>query len=645
MGIFTHDPRESLALSVMRWRGDFIPPSPEEILSLANSGKLDQETLEQIWESQNTVRQLVREIDTVPRDFNPYNVSAQPLEVINAYRLVVSQLLDSGVARWILALDWLVDRDESWDTSLWLIPEWVKSLRDRQSLQESTFWVFHIFMDKGSWNGRKQLNLRRSPVPDGNTPFIHVWVWDRLYFNISDIIAQWVQKDFRNNKHVGKAIGIISQIVQVNLRKRWYTEDTDYAIGKWVEKEDASFDMNEIYDILRWLRFDNSPSEDVIDIEHGSIFSSEIFSWDDTDLIWVPELYVILIILWYDTNKIYTFLSHRFTDISNKLSVARDALSDEESRNPEWKFNPRKSQLKKVVKDLEEFYKELSEVITWWPWSMKAYFSEKWIWNINLPKDVFEDDFFRGIYADSASETRPNLNERAVINFHDFFQWYFTDIRKKLFSWHAERFMFIHATRSDSHEDDSNFEADMRDNLKILAQWWILLTDWVNESFSWLHRLEIINSLVEKHNNTQNQNGEKCEVKVLFDEENKKVKSIIVLKWGWNIDTLLEWLLDKNVQLREVQESITCVSVYIEQQLRKCIIWSEWKVHRLKWKHWLMPLMVKEILKRVKMDSNDSVEDEIIRESLDWEILEFFEEHQDFFSFLEPSEWLLHTSQ
>lgn len=637
MWIFFRDPRESLALAIMRWKGEFVPPTPEEILKMANENNLTPEVTQQIKESQGRVEELIWEMDHVPRNFNPFNIDVQPENIRNAYKSIVSQLLESRVAKANLALDWMVNRMETWDISLWLVPGWVQKLRDRLSREKPSFWKFHLFMDKWSGNGAKLWKLQRTPIPEGQTPFIHVWVWDKLYFNISDIISQWIQKRFKSNWHVHKAIWIISQIVQVQLRKRWYTQDTDYAIGKWIPKEDASFDMNEMYDMIRWLRFDNSPSRDVIDIENGSIFSSETFPWDDTDLIWVSELYVILIILWYDKSKIYTFLSHRLTDIWNKLQVARAELQQEVQKYPEGTFNPRKSQLKKIVKDLAGFYKELQEVVSKWSWSMDSFFSEKNLGDINIPKDVFEDEFFRGIYTDRAQWARPDLNERVVLNFHDFFQGYFTDIKKKLFPSHAERFMFIHATRSDSHEDDKSFEADISDNLKILAQWWVLLTDGIMESFSWLHRLDIVKKIVERHNKQQEQAGEKCEVKVLFDEKNKKIKSIIVLKWWGDMDNLMDWILGENIQMRELQEISTNISVYIEQELRKCIMWSEGKVYRLKWKHWLMPLMVKEILKRVQMDNTDSVEDDTIREILNHEIDDFFQENQDFFSFLEPS--------
>jgi len=553
----------------------------------------------------------------------------------NTYKKTVSGLIATRNAIPNLALDWLVDRDRSGEKSLGA-KEWsVKRIRDKLSCLPSTFWRFHTFLDKWPWNGKKVSELKRSKVPEWNTPFIHVSVGDKYYFNISDIISQWIKKELRNNAHVIKAIWIISQIVQLQMREKLYTQNTDYAIGKWELKEGAEYDMNQIYTILQSLRFDDNPSKDVIDVENGTIFSSEIFSWDDIDLIWWSELYIILILLWLDKSKILIFFAHRLTDISSKLEQAKTELNT----FPENEFNLMKSKQKKVVKDLEWFHRELQDMVSNWPWSMESYFSSKWIWNIELPVDVFDEEFFKGIYNSWYAESRPNLNEKAVIYIHDLFKWFFTDIRRKIFTNKAERMMFIHATRSDSHEDDETFKSDTTTNLKILAEWGIMWWDWCNESFSWFHRLDIIEEAIKKHNESTQQFWEKCQAQVLFDTHTQRIDSVVIRKGRGTISELFDDELLDGEELKSIDEARNNISVYIEQKLRRLIVWENYEIYRLKGMHWVFKVCIKEILRRLwDMNEDEILEDTIIKQWVDDEVESLFREQAEFFSLPEPFE-------
>jgi len=629
MSVFQLDTRKSLAL-------DMLSADPEIIKCRKEYEDIwiQGDTLDEVLYNNQKVIDLVNQIDQVPRDLNPFRLWKASDKVRNAYISVVKKLLESKIAKAILALDWSIDREESADSSLWLVEDGTGCIMDELSQQAPSFWKYHLYMDKWLWNGMRLRKLRERWIQKKKTtPFISVWVWDSLFFNIQDVLMDCVKKDYHGNNHIHKAVWILSQMLQVRLRQRWYREETDYAIWSWKPKEEEEcFDINDIYDELSKLLDDQNTINFIFNRDTGSVLGSEIFEWDDTATIWIVEFYILEMMLWKERSSTMTYFSHRLNEISEQISIVTSELEKY------WEnFSFRKSQLKKILKDYEHFKGQLESIIREWSFGKTGSFlRDKWVENIHGFRDIFEENFCVWVQ-NPERDDKIDLRERVKVNFHDFFRWYFTDIKKKLFTWHAERFKLITSTRSDSHEDERTFLRDMRDNMEKLAPGWVLLTDGINESFTWVHRLEGVIQVVEKYNNAQAQESEKCHLHVVFDTKKSGIQSVVIVKWGENIRIVEKYIdVDNGMELRKPWDVEVNISVYIEQELRKMIIWSENKVHRLKGKHWAIPVAKKEILKRLQMSSEDSVEDETIREYVLSEIQDFVEEQQDFFSQLEP---------
>lgn len=628
MKVFHTDPRKTLALAILSQDPDIIGRRKE----LLDNWIKEEKAIEWVLFYHKKIQELVSRMDDVPRDFNPFRISKASDKVRDSYIYIVKKLLDAKIAKASLALDWSIDREGSADNSLWLQEGATSDIMDDLSEEEPTFGKYHIYMDKWLGNGLRLRKLRERRVKSEHTPFICVWVGDSLFFNIQDILMEWVKKEYHNNSYIGRAIGIFSQMVQIKLRERLYTEDTDYAIWSWKQRENVEFDMNEIYKILHELQFQSDTRHLIFDRENGNMLWSHIFEWDDTVVVGISEFYILEVLFGWSRVETMTHFSHRFSELSDKISIVEKEIA---SYGGEFSF--RKSQLKKVLKDYKKFQRELSVIIKSGSLGkIGAYLESKGLWNINTPEDIFEESFFKWINAQDNS-SRPDLNERIKLSFHDFFKGYFTDIKKKLFIWHAERFKFITSTRSDSHEDERTFLQDIWYNMQMLAPGGVLLSDGISESFTWLHRLESIYWQVERYNNQTTQDSEKCILKVLFDTKNHRIQSIAILK-GREDASIVEKYLNEGIEIQTPDDALGNISVYIEQELRKIVIWSENKVHRLKWKHWAIPVAIKEILHRLKMDPTDTINDDLIRESVLGEVKDFVKEQQDFFSQLEPVE-------
>jgi len=715
--VFTRDPELSMALDILRWttKDSFIQKILDSIRSqliisardilwengilwnkwiLYTSWGLDEAKKALIGSTRENLQWLYEEIRNVPRDINPAQIWKEGEAVRTSYKSIVKKLLEAKILKPILALDWSVGRDETADSSLWLVKGWIWKLRDILSRRPSSFWKYLLYMDKWPWNGVKLASTNQQPIPEEWNHVIHIGVGDNLYCNVSDILLQWIKKTYRNNPHVVEAMRVISQVVQVQLRKKWYTENTDYAIGKWEEKPDTQYDLNDIYTILRNLRFDTDwdLSQSVLDINKALLFSSEIFEGDDTQTLSAPVLYVICLVLWMQHDQISWFFTSKMMQLQKEVGT----LGSEQEKYREDEFSYRKSQLKKLLKNSQAFLTEIQSIVksSVWKGGFSNFLESNWLRNITHPKDIFEDDFFVWISPSQYSESTPiDLNILPVVYFHNFFRWYFTDIPDKLFPSTAERFMLMTSVRADSHEDESNFRKDIRKNLSKLAQGWVLLSDGITQSFTWLHRISTLKRVLSTHNASKKWKWkEACCAQVLYDPKyeswysdddiktditqvlnqprrallNKDIevdgaektrewtdlrsplRAIFVQKsWedssNWLTDDEFASFLDvekwvKKVPLEEVENY---AGIYIEQKFREIIIGEKQEdVHRLKWKHWAIPITVKEILRRLwcpnetwkPMKYNEDVSKEDTKTRVDREICIFLEDHWTFFN-------------
>ena len=580
-----------LATDIVAWLGYPIL-SREEIISWLKAcddrtSDFVAELLQWQEEAEDRRQNVVAAMSRIPRASNPLKLESSRLE---DYCFVVKSMVAARVAKPILALDWSVERDDTADESLWLRKDWLIGLRNILAKRSPSFWSRHLYIEKWPGNGYKLNEIRNKPIPEGRTPFIHVWVGDNLYFSIEGILSQCIEQDSREDTHVKKAIAILAQVIQVVLRKRWHSEDSNYAIGTWKEKESASFDLNEIYDVIRELRENQGLLKMVLDTDTWQLLSSHIFEGDDIDVLGIEELYILLLLLWEDHDQIQGRFVSRLTEMRQSLDVVNSELEKLEGDT----FNLKRSRLKKVQKDLAQFTWRLESFVAW---NMQGGngMTDSWITK-KREKDIFKSEFRAGIKDRGDCF---DLNQLPIVYFEDFFRGYFTDI-PKIFNGFAEKAILMSSVRWDSHEDSEKFREDILGSIKKMAPWWVLITDGIVESFSWLHRLWEVQSLIDQQ--TPKYDSDIVSWQVLYNTKENRIRSVMIEKSGrcklaGLSPTEKESIRDTDCEYKEITDVANYAWIVAEQILRRIII-EELGVIWLKSKHWMIPLIVKEVLQR-----------------------------------------------
>jgi hypothetical protein len=563
--------------------------------------------------------------------------SSFPLGTLEAYRDSVASIIASGQAVPILARDWSVNRQESADIALGFGGKGILKLRDILACKDPSYAMGHIHLDKGPGDGSMLHRFRNTPMSNPTTtqkqsPFLHIGVGDKLYFTLESILEKCFLEERSKNPHIVKALKVLTQMLQIKLRERWYdTDKTDYAINKWVRKDDTkSFDMNDIYIAYRELCQDTSTIQKIFDETSWQIQSSHIFEWDDTEVLDVDTWYTLLVFLWKTPTEIRGLFNELLLELKKQVESIKRERDKKLTEHTPGEIDFRKSRLKRTAEHYESFYNDLKN-----RFEIGGTWFSNGIDGITSRESLFQKEFMNGVDNKTAKNSITlNLNRLPDLYFQGFVFGYFTEIQKILDD--TQQCMLITAIRSDSHEDDTNFKKDIAWNLKKLTAGWVLITDGVNESFSGRSRIHILQQMMV-------QRSDEYKAEAIYNPNTMKVCSVLIQRrsnTGYltpkEKETLLaQWWKEEGIEANiciGLKIAADYASVFIEHTIREKIIASyKWRVEKLQWMHWKIPLLVKKVLEKAGMKHNDTTDQgtrEILEEYIHEVLNETFKSQQ-----------------
>jgi len=467
-------------------------------------------------------------------------------EALDVYERISELLIISGVSELITAGDWSVNRMLLAEKSHWLQEEGFHKLQTTlaQKYEWDSVWEKPIHLHKWPGNGILPRYLMKV-WEDDQVSWQQLWIGDKLYFPLENILYKFVKERYHDEENIKVFVDILSTILKLRLKNRWFQADTA-SIGKWKSKT-AFCNLNDIFSELE--DFSKNPTEDILNLFNpntGKIKSSEQFEFDSSKELTLNVQGILLRLLWRPKNETVVMmlkglykklqrekkpLRHRIESlriIKNKLKKNKwgqnitDIMLREISYFSKKHIQPQKSDISepwyrdRLINYIEDHILELV-----WVYDSTSQALKKWTFktedidveqitnrvfrnNIGIFeddftseiffKDIFTQDFFGKIFDDDNNRGDINLNRESVMYFWDFSQWYFTEIPDVI----PQHVHLISATRSDSHENDEQFEEDIYNNLKKLAPGWVITTDGMKASFSCIYRFHEITQALKK---------------------------------------------------------------------------------------------------------------------------------------------------
>lgn len=451
----------------------------------------------------------------------------------------------SWVSLLITAWDWCVNRIEWAEKSQWLQKDWFEKLEQTLSTKYFNYskWVTPIHIHKWPWNLAlvKHLEEARKKNKD-----LKEWqelsIWDHIYSPIEGILHNQIKKTYRynkkneDNKTTMWIVEIFSIILKKLLKRKWYNRN-DKKSSIWEwEKKIPIHNLNDIYDELKKV-IDNF--DDYIHLAYDIKTNEVIKSWqfqDDFKEKARPDIIEAVNFLLWKNNNIYSWSICIF----------------------EWESKETNA----------EFLLEL----------------------------IFNKNFVKSTKASKDKERNLNLNHKADFWFEWFTQWYFTDIPKI----YKESPLLITATRSDSHENDEDFKKDIEWNIDSLLPWWCLLTDWGKQSFTEIHRFDIIEDIISKR--------PWYKAEIIYNKNQWRDYSVLIQKEhpnGYLTDVEKEDIFSSEVEFQDLSKTKNTPVNFLLNITRKTIL----ELTKVSWEDFNVDIFgeIKEIEKEVIWVLNNTI--------------------------------------
>lgn len=523
-----------------------------------------------------------------------YNLPHYSLEAEKVFEKVKKYLLYSWAAILITAGDWSVDRMRAAESAHGLkehgfsLLEWV--------LEKKYWGESRIHLHKWPWNGALMQELREE-----GRGWEEIWVGDKLYFSLEDVLYPHINISLcREDKFYAGMLNIVFSMIKKWLKEKWFENTGTAVISKW-EQAVPFCDLNEIFDVVKdIIAHPQKHFSRVFDEEKWKLIISTDFEDDAFQSISTEQFKFIVGNLWYFWKDLHDRVKNHFemenTDKREAIYIRRRNIESiyNAVKKVTWEFKSsvKEETLNMILARADELWVDIYNKLktpdikkenwdSWFERSKKILDSEISELDSEKFKDFWDEwkvsveEFFAQIFTESFlknvlwEESSLNLNNEINIFPQNFTQWFFLEI-PKLFPQLWGRISLISATRSDSHEGDTDFENDIKNNLDLLAPWWCLITDGIRESFSRVFRFPEIRSIFEGNNEEYNV--------FLVVSKRKIPKSLLIQK-----KHPTRWYLTED-QLREIYrddvdfEHIERVWPYLEiiSEVRERVLTITW---------------------------------------------------------------------
>ena len=491
----------------------------------------------------------------------------------------------------IIAGDWSVDRIQEAEKCLWLrrngfdTMQWV--LADKYGWEEPV----HLHKWFGDGTLMQRLSMQSRSTGSG---WIQKWIADKVYFSLESILNQflyepnhkWSVHDEELYKQYQKSfLWALAAGMKKSLKDAWFTSVEWAALWSWKPRGEFR-DVNEVYSIVEQLRVNpRDPKHHFSEVYNETTwkFTVSVDFESDTRKMESRGLeYLIQRFLQKDHQQALEEINkhkHKYQQQEEKrLQRVLSCIEEERYDEIAGDLAPiLQSQWVKVYKQATVVQKKwaankLKELTNWELENLYyatgdlekicAMFSrfsqqdkDRFLWNF-LNKDFLSRDH------------QPNLNEYATAFTDNATIGMFTDIPEVYWK---QSVNLITATRSDSHENDTDFESDLRWNLEVLKPGWVLFTDGTRQSFSRIERFDIIQNIV--------QGRDDVEVTVVCDMLWNPVSCMIQKKHpeGYLTEDEKYEFISWEFQFRTLTEILTDKKISIDRQLRREVLaLGEW---------------------------------------------------------------------
>jgi GMP synthase-like glutamine amidotransferase len=487
------------------------------------------------------------------------------------YREVANLLVHAGIACPSFLADWSIDRVEEAEDALGIrsfnTVERVlanKYAYPGDQVLRRTGRCRHLH--KGPGNGvlmyylRKGKRDRREPNPDPaalhadnvfqgtkyersrSEQWQEIGVGNTLYFSLETLLSDFAHDDVRDDPEKRVIIRVLSTALQRALRHHWFkpVRGESNMVQDWIPIR--PIDLN---DILIFL----SRPQEWLDphkiFEQGKYFDSNEFEEDTIRALKSKAKKWLLRYLGQSPGLNEYLKQRRMANQKERIRALHDLLTKVNSvlrgevseRTPEIR-----SEFDRIVGrtvSLDENEDELSvmrvELIDALRSAEEQRVSIRESDEPGLPlsnvrdclSEVFKEEFVRSVethafYEDpeyrKRSKTFFDLNRQGPeMYLHNFVLGKFTGMPGKF---PPESFLLMTGVRSDSHENNEEFEKDIKGNIDLLEPGGVLLTDGIRESHSRIYRFEAIRSALH---------GE-VRAEVVCDERTHNPVSVLIQK-------------------------------------------------------------------------------------------------------------------
>lgn len=481
--------------------------------------------------------EFVAALDTFYRRLDPRNERLfngfVGQRVRAAYRLL---LIAGGAARASVWQDWRVERDEA-QLSERL---GVRSMMELEAAWSETYAPDaqrSVHFVKGPGDGRTPVQWEQERKIHISTShgtvlrqerWSHVGMGDRLYFDIGPILERFIKTDPRQSprEHARARIvvDVLSYALQHRLREQWtpfLRRQQPHPTGPKGKKSGPHFfDLNQIFSLLR----DPTLFDDIE--EMGHILTSDEFVDDGTMLLdkktqrWIAGFRGGSSLAVGAQGKIAQRRSNYVRMLFQRRALIEEIIEEMKTKDlpmararvigdqwEQWTGGKVSALNKKRLLELyRTLLKEVKMHITSSTASAEAraegprLTQEQWATQIlSALRQYFLPEFVQAVenkdqyasqtYYQDLPLSAPDLNTLADFEPHQFIPGYFERMPDLLGPEAQKGVSIMSSVRSDSHEDDAAWDADIRGNLPFLAPGGILITDGQRESYSRVQRL------------------------------------------------------------------------------------------------------------------------------------------------------------
>lgn len=441
------------------------------------------------------------------------------------FQIVMQFLHRANLVVPIVAGDWEVDRTGEAVKSLGLksYEALEQTLAERYPLADQED-KYYRHLEKGVGNG-EALYLRRKANEklSKEKHFEQFGIADKLYFPIEKLLKRFLKPEHQKPEKQ-KFVECLGYALRQELKGRWFDVEGSI-IRKWKPKggEQEVFDLNVIFELLKnprpWLEKWYSPLT-------GTFKFSHEFEHDQLEKLPIEQHHDLLKFSGYDAAECQKIINERkIKDIAelqrhidSKSHVLRTIIRELGESNPD-EINKNLNKWLGKIKlglepdrdisfipgDFEGLILYLDETIQIYQSVLRDTRIEKQ--NIlrnaakpvrskssNLLKDIFQPEFAEAVETEGSKAI--DLNNHAPVDLKNIVIDFFDKIPKHF---GKESFFLISGVRSDSHENDADFQKDIEQNLALLKPGGCIVTDGLRASYSRVYRFEEVAAAINKN--------------------------------------------------------------------------------------------------------------------------------------------------